>query len=101
MIERDPSTKGDDPSQLFRRSDPRQDRDDAPLREPSDNDALFRDLSVLDFLGDELFERSDRFHETGFIVDPLRVGGEVVQGRDIEPATRNGFVSTICLMVPR
>jgi hypothetical protein len=86
VVERDPSTKGDDPSQLFRCSDSRQDRDDAPLGEPSDDDALFRDLGVLDFLGNELFERSDRFHETRFIVDPLRVGGKVVQGRDIEPS---------------
>lgn len=101
MVKRDPSTKGDDPSQLFRRSDPGQDRYDAALREPSDDDALFRDLRVLDFLGDELFERSDGFHETGFIVDPLRVGGEVVQCRDIEPSTEKDLSQYICVIISR
>ena len=99
MVERDPSAKGDDPSQLFRRSDPRQNRDDTPLRESSDDDALFRDLGVLDFLGDELFERSDRFHETGFVVDPLRVGGEVVQGWDVKPAARRCSSQHIYVMM--
>ena len=99
MVERDPSTKGNNPSQLFRRGDPGQDRDDAPLREPSDDNALFWNLSVLDFLGDELFERSDRFHETGFIVDPLRVGGEVVQGRHVKPSTTRCSGQYTCVMV--
>lgn len=87
VVERDPTAKSHNPSQFLRRGDPGQQRDDAPLRETPDDDALFRDLGVLDLLSDELFEGSHGLHETGFVVDPPRVRGKVVQGRNIEPST--------------